>query len=54
MLFINSIASQMLTDNDVIDFVSKYQYMFDRVVFEIIEEDFGGYEVFKENCDNEK
>lgn len=47
LLFINSIASQMLVEEDVKVFDGKYHQIFDRIVFEIIEEDFGGDEVFE-------
>lgn len=40
-LFINSISSQILSDSDFSDYCNKYDEIFDRIVVEIIEEDFG-------------
>ncbi len=50
-LFFNSISSQSLTDEDVIKFIDKYGQYLDRIVIEIIEEDFGENSVIKRKTD---
>ncbi len=50
-LFINSISSQSLTDEDVERFVKKYEKQLDRFVIELIEEDIGENSVIKRKTD---
>lgn len=51
LLFINSIASQILNENDFSKFTSKYNSILDNIIIEIIEEDFGQGDVINKKID---
>ncbi len=50
-LFINSISSQVLSDNDSEEYVRKYKDHLNQIVIELIEEDFGQSSVIKKKID---
>ena len=51
LLFINSIASQILNEDDFLQFRIKYNDILDNIIIEIIEEDFGQSDVVKRKID---